>query len=129
MRVKWLVCKLSYYYFPPCLLKFNSTRQTLGGALHQMNDQVRIWLLYRFKPLTPRKKNTWFAPWHIAVHLWSLRLALDFRVFFALFCFFGVLLFRAAPVAYGRSQARGQIGAVAADPHHSHSHVGSEPHL
>ena len=32
-------------------------------------------------------------------------------------------------MAYGGSRARGLIGAVAAGLHHSHSHVGSEPHL
>ena len=35
----------------------------------------------------------------------------------------------AALTAYGSSWARGQIGAVAASLHHSHSHTGSEPHL
>ena len=38
-------------------------------------------------------------------------------------------LFRAAPAAYGSSQARGQIGAVAIDLRHSHSNARSEPHL
>ena len=37
-----------------------------------------------------------------------------------------VCLFRAAPMAYGNSQARGQIGAVAAGLCHSHSKVGSK---
>ena len=37
--------------------------------------------------------------------------------------------FRAAPVAYGNSQARGLIGAVAADLRQSQSNAGSEPHL
>ena len=37
---------------------------------------------------------------------------------FWLFCF---LLFKAAPAAYGNSQARGQIGAVAASLCHSHT--------
>ena len=46
--------------------------------------------------------------------------------FFVLFCF---CLFRAAPAAYGGSQARNQIGATAAGLHHSHSNVGSEPRL
>ena len=40
-----------------------------------------------------------------------------------LFCF---LHFRAAPVAYGSSQAKGQIGAAAAGLHHSHSNLGSK---
>ena len=35
-------------------------------------------------------------------------------------------LFRAIPVAYGGSQARGPIRAVAAGLHHSHSNAGSE---
>ena len=40
-----------------------------------------------------------------------------------------VCVFRAAPVAYGGSQTRGQIRAVAAGLHHSHSNVGPEPCL
>ena len=46
---------------------------------------------------------------------------------FVLFC----LLSRAAPAAYGGSQARGLIGAVAAGHSHSHSHSNtrSEPRL
>ena len=39
------------------------------------------------------------------------------------------LLFRAAPSAYGGSQARGLIGATAAGLHHSHSNTGSKPPL
>ena len=38
-------------------------------------------------------------------------------------------LFRAAPAAYGGSQARGQIGAIAGGLRHSHSNSGSEPCL
>ena len=40
--------------------------------------------------------------------------------------FYFYLLFRAAPVAYEGSQARGLIGALAAGLHHSHSIAGSE---
>ena len=47
-----------------------------------------------------------------------------FLSFFSVFC-----LFRAASVAYAGSQAKGQIGAVAAGLHHSHSNAGSELHL
>ena len=43
--------------------------------------------------------------------------------------FFFFLLFRAPPVAYGSSQARGRTGAAAAGLHYSHSDVESEPHL
>ena len=44
-------------------------------------------------------------------------------LFFLSFFFF---FLRAAPVAYGRSQARSQIGAAAASLHHSHNNMGSE---
>ena len=39
------------------------------------------------------------------------------------------LFSRATPAAYGGSQARGLIGAVAAGLHQSHSNTGSEPRL
>ena len=42
---------------------------------------------------------------------------------------FYFLLFRAIPAAYGRSQARGRIRAMAAGLHHSHGNTGSEPHF
>ena len=40
-----------------------------------------------------------------------------------------VCLFRATLEAYGSSQARARIRAVAAGLHHSHSNAVSEPHL
>ena len=49
-----------------------------------------------------------------------------FFVFFV-FCLFAFS--RAAPVAYGGAQARGQIGAVAASLCQIHSNAGSEPRL
>ena len=45
------------------------------------------------------------------------------------FFFFFFLPFRATPVAYESSQAKGQIEATAAGLYHSHSNTGSEPHL
>ena len=45
-------------------------------------------------------------------------------IYFLSFC-----LFRAAPKAYGGSQARGRIGAVAAGLRQSHSKARSEPRL
>ena len=50
-----------------------------------------------------------------------------FFVFFFFFCLFAFS--RAAPVAYGGSQARDPIGAVAASLRHSHSNARSEPPL
>ena len=40
-----------------------------------------------------------------------------------------ICLFRATAMAHGGSQARSQIGAVAANLWHSHSNAGSEPCL
>ena len=40
-----------------------------------------------------------------------------------------LFLFRAAPVAYGSSWARGQIGAAVAGLCHSHDNAGSKLHL
>ena len=55
-------------------------------------------------------------------------LFLFFKIFY-LFWFVSLSFPRAAPVAYGVSQARDLIGAVAAGLHHSHSNLGSEPCL
>ena len=46
-----------------------------------------------------------------------------------LFSFFFFFFFRVAPIAYGRSQDRGQIRAAAAGHSHSHSDARSEPCL
>ena len=51
----------------------------------------------------------------------------SFNFLFFIFCLFAFS--RAAPTAYGGSQARGLIGAVAATLHQSHSNVGSELRL
>ena len=50
--------------------------------------------------------------------------SLSLSVFFV-FCLFS----RATPVAYGGSQTRGPIGAVAPHLLHGHSNAGSEPRL
>ena len=53
-----------------------------------------------------------------------------FIIFFKLLLLFFVFcLFRAAPMAYAGSQARGLIGAIAAGLHQSLSNSGSEPCL
>ena len=59
---------------------------------------------------------------------------LSFRFFSYLECFFyeynfNSFFFRDTLSAYGGSQARDQIRAIAAGLHHSHSNVGSEPCL
>ena len=53
-----------------------------------------------------------------------------FYYFIYLFIFLVFLLFLwAAPAAYGGSQARGRIGAVATGLRQSHSNAGSKPRL
>ena len=51
----------------------------------------------------------------------------SFFFFFFFFCLFDISW--AAPAAYGGSQARGLIGAVATDLHHSYSNARSEARL
>ena len=53
------------------------------------------------------------------------------NVVFLFFCLFVCLflLFRATPMAYGGSQARGLIGAVAASQRQSHRNTRSKPYL
>ena len=50
------------------------------------------------------------------------------QLIFFIFNFF-VYVFRAAPVAYGDSQAKGRIGVVATSLRHSHSSARSQLHL
>ena len=61
--------------------------------------------------------------------LWLSCIPLDEDTTFVYSFFFFFLLFRATPLAYGSSQARGQIGAIAASYSHSHSNAKSKPRL
>ena len=63
-----------------------------------------------------------FGGWCLPSHCWQ-------KAFAHFFSFFLSLFFRATPVAYGGSQARGRIGATAAGHSHSHSHARPEPCL
>ena len=58
-----------------------------------------------------------YKPWNLAFSFF----------FFNFFCLFAISW--AALTAYGGSQARGQIAAVAAGLRQSHSNTGSEPRL
>ena len=51
------------------------------------------------------------------------------KIFTLKLIFFGLFYFRAAPEAYGGSQAKGPIRPVAAGLHHSHTNAGSKPYL
>ena len=65
--------------------------------------------------------NTVPTPWR------RLTFSFSFFLYFILFCLF--CFFRPTTAAYGGSQARGLIGAIAPGLHHSHSKARSEPHL
>ena len=53
----------------------------------------------------------------------------SFKLYFFFVCFCLFAISWAAPTAYGVSHARGQIRAVAAGLHQSHSNAGSKPSL
>ena len=57
----------------------------------------------------------------MCIYVIGARISHLFFFFFKSFSFF-----RAAPTAYGSTQARGRIGATDAGLHHSHSDAGSE---
>ena len=98
--------------------------QVLKLLHHSGNSWSIFFFLISFKNPFSRKTVIPTYPTLIADH-WRKNSRKIWILF--LFLFFG--LFRAAPVAYGGSQARGLIKAVAASPHQSHSNARSEPHL
>ena len=91
-------------------------------------QKLKSKMIYLKKNLTPSSKKKkkkpnpdWFNHWPDD-YSYFLTERPDFFFFF-FFCLFAIS--RATPVAYGGSQARRRIGAIAAGPHHSHSNAGS----
>jgi len=66
---------------------------------------------------------------HIRTHIYIHTHTHIYTHIYIYLCFCLFAFSRAAPAAYGGSQARSQIRAVAASLHQSHSNAGSEPHL
>ena len=67
------------------------------------------------------------VPWWVRLmNLLAASLDSPGRIFFVVVVVVVVVFSRAAPAAYGGSQARGLIRAVAAGLHQSHSNLGSE---
>ena len=84
------------------------------------------WTEFTPKPLRPSLSFFLFFPGHSATHFRSPpKKALFF--FFCLLSFVFCPFLGPNPRAYGGSQARRLIGAVAADLHQNHSNSGSEP--
>ena len=111
----------------------------LSSVLHTINASfLTFWRGVTMN--TNWKDSVWqeFLLWQFFTSSWFhmyTKLKLNFRTrrlsyqhsFNFPFLFFLFLLLRTTPKAYGGSQARGPIGAVAASLHHSHT--GSKPHL
>ena len=109
-------CAMTGTPSPPCLVSFFSSfpfssDTTLSGVANPHPSHLFCFSISCLPVLF----------FHNAFHSWS------FLFFFFFFCVFAISW--AAPVAYGGSQARGAIGAVAAGLHQSHSNSGSEPRL
>ena len=71
------------------------------------------------------KRSKWQG--NIAISLGFSTLTILLFIYLFIFCLFAISW--ASPMAYGVSQARGRIGAVADGLHHSHSNTRSEPRL
>ena len=99
------------------------------SQLHSRPRGAPILSSQDFSISRPRSSGLPFSHRHTCWRVWTTKQ----KVFHApapLFIYlFLLLLFRAAPVAYGSSQPRGWIRAAAATLLHSNNNMGSEPHL
>ena len=114
-------CFTEKFFLSPSILNDNLTVQSILVPGFSLSG---LWICHAI-PFWPAQ----FLKSNQLLSLWSSLLTSSFSFFFFLFLFFVFYLFRATPTAYGGSQARGLIGAVAADLHQSHSNTGSELHL
>ena len=88
---------------------------------------------FRCQPYLLSLPHTSWQPWVCSLSLQFCRLECYINgvmvlIFFVclpklFFIFYLFIFLRAAPVAYGCSQARGRIGAVPASPHHNSSNT------
>ena len=121
------VCPQSTSYRVPCSMR---SRCHLWGVA-----RVMVPILCMSKPRSrggvtfPKQHSLRRIRVKIQVQgVWLARLfSYSYFILFYLFCLFGISW--APPMAYGGSQARGQIGAVAAGLHQSYSNTGSVPCL
>ena len=107
-------------------ISWNSPKVSLLLLLFKSNSAVFTFAFENSLPLQPiltfsNHSHTHLPP-ALSFLILTLLCSLHKKAHF--FC-----LFRAAPVAYGGSQAKGQIRAAAADLRHSHSNAGSKPRL
>ena len=105
-------------------------REMSKSSTHFFDGVVYISLLRFMSYLYILEIKPLLVLWFANIFSQSIGCFVGFFVFFGFVCLF-VCLIRAAPTAYGSSQARGQIGAAAAGLYHSHcnSNLGSKPSL
>ena len=89
-------------------------------ALHFL-DYIQMWYIFSYAYLP--SVYIFFA--EVCSSIWTV---FNQEVYFFIFNFI-LVFFRAAPMAYGSSLVRSQIGATAAGLHHSHSNAVSKAHL
>ena len=149
---KWILCltfwgtiKLflqwpHHFIFPPGVyshLHFKAIPTCIWKFLSQGSKWSCIWGLQPWIQDTPATHTAaggnegslthWVRPWNKLTSSCVLNLLSHSGNFQILYSFF--LLFRAALVTYGSSQARDQIGATAAGLHHRHSNAESPDSL
>ena len=114
------VYSLDYCFITKDMKGHESTARGRGRGLKQRSFCLDIWSGAWWSV-----KGFWFPS------LEALSSPVFRFIFFIiyLFIYFVFCPFTATPAAYGGSQARGLIGAVAAGLHHSHSNTRSELHL
>ena len=123
----WWAFVSNWYYWQLSSGFQKGVKVALGGVSHSENRLSNSLCSESLRPRDfgfPLREDTYFLT--LSLKNWagfvvlSVLLLDDARCMHkAVFCLFVFAFFRAAPTAYGSSQARGQIGAEAACLHHS----------
>ena len=111
--------------FPPFFLP-PSVSFLLSHPSPSLTRMLKLYPLSKF-PLHNNVLLTMVTMWYIRFHNLFTMHNWNFVSFVRSFFFFLFAISWAAPPAYGGSQARGWIGAVAAGLRQSHSNSGSKP--
>ena len=110
----------SIFLFPPFFVRLLENPLAVVSMPASSTSSFLIYSHLGRRPMWPNQYLKWVN--RHGMRFWRPRYEQSMWIFF----FFPILLFRAAPTAYGVSQARGRIPATAAGLRHSHSNRGSE---